>query len=145
MKIRLWGTSRRIPSVLNKTIRELVIGNENGKKAIGLDWQNNNFARASHLFVHFFAVAARVQRENALFQALSRTWTQDNDFLFLFLKFDTAFKNSTPAKCANIWRIERVGIKAIKFEVARIHFLSDVFVTLRAEATFSRYEAAYEK
>ena len=22
-------------------------GNENGKKAIGLDWQNNNFARAS--------------------------------------------------------------------------------------------------
>ena len=32
-------------------------GNENGKKAIGLDWQNNNFARASRLFVHFFAVA----------------------------------------------------------------------------------------
>ena len=29
--------------------------NENGKKAIGLVWQNNNFARASHLFVHFFA------------------------------------------------------------------------------------------
>ena len=30
-------------------------GNENGKKAIGLDWQNNKFARASRLFVHFFA------------------------------------------------------------------------------------------
>ena len=28
--------------------------NENGKKAIGLDWQNNNFARASHFVVHFF-------------------------------------------------------------------------------------------
>ena len=28
-------------------------GNENGKKPIGLDWQNNNFARA------------RLQRENA--------------------------------------------------------------------------------
>ena len=26
-------------------------GNENGKKAIGLDWQNNNFARASRLFL----------------------------------------------------------------------------------------------
>ena len=25
-------------------------GNENGKKAIGLDWQNNNFARASRFF-----------------------------------------------------------------------------------------------
>ena len=40
-------------------------GNENGKKAKGLDWQNNNFARASRFFVHFFAVAARLQRESA--------------------------------------------------------------------------------
>ena len=38
---------------------------ENGKKAISLDWQNNNFARASHLFVHFFAVAARLRAEIA--------------------------------------------------------------------------------
>ena len=40
-------------------------GNDNGKKAMGLDWQNNNFARASRFFVHFFAVAARLHRENA--------------------------------------------------------------------------------
>ena len=38
-------------------------GNENGKKAIGLDWQNNNFARAT-LFVHFLAVTVRLRREN---------------------------------------------------------------------------------
>ena len=38
--------------------------------------------------------------------------------------------NSTPEKFANIWRIERVGISAIKFEVVRIHFLSDVFVAV---------------
>ena len=38
---------------------------ENGTKAIGLDQQNNNFARASRFFVHFFAVRARLQRENA--------------------------------------------------------------------------------
>ena len=31
-------------------------GSENGKKAMGLDWQNNNFARASRFFVHFFSV-----------------------------------------------------------------------------------------
>ena len=30
-----------------------------------LDWQNNNFARASRFFVHFFAVTARLRRENA--------------------------------------------------------------------------------
>ena len=27
--------------------------------------QNNNFARASHYFVHFFPVFARLRRENA--------------------------------------------------------------------------------
>ena len=40
-------------------------GNENGKKSIDLDWQNNNFVRASRFFVHFFAVTARLQCENA--------------------------------------------------------------------------------
>ena len=40
-------------------------GNENDKKAIGLDKRNNNFARASRFSAHFFAVAARLHRENA--------------------------------------------------------------------------------
>ena len=36
--------------------------------------QNNNFARASHFFVHFFTVLARLRRENAQLQVLwSRT------------------------------------------------------------------------
>ena len=39
--------------------------NKNGKKTVGLDWQNNNFARASSFFVHFSAVTARLGRENA--------------------------------------------------------------------------------
>ena len=40
-------------------------GNESGKKAIGLDKQNNSFARASRFFVHVSAVVARLQRETA--------------------------------------------------------------------------------
>ena len=40
-------------------------GDEKRKKAISLDWQNNNFARVSRSFVHFFAVAARLQGESA--------------------------------------------------------------------------------
>ena len=39
-------------------------GNENGKKAIGVDQQNNYSARASRFSVHFFAVTARLRREN---------------------------------------------------------------------------------
>ena len=40
-------------------------GDENGNKPIGLDWQDNIFACTSRFFVHFFAVVARLQRENA--------------------------------------------------------------------------------
>ena len=40
-------------------------GNENGKSAIGLDWQNNNLSRAPCFFVHFFAVTARLRLESA--------------------------------------------------------------------------------
>ena len=40
-------------------------GNENGKKAIGSDWQNNNLAPVSRFFVHFLAVVARLRRETS--------------------------------------------------------------------------------
>ena len=40
-------------------------GNENGKKAIGLYEQNNNFARASRFFVHFLAVVAGLWPETS--------------------------------------------------------------------------------
>ena len=45
-------------------------GNEDWKKAIGLDKQNDIFARASRFFAHFFAVAARPQRESASIRVL---------------------------------------------------------------------------
>ena len=61
--------------------------------------------------------------------------TQENDFLFLFLNFDTVFQNSTPEKSVNICQITNGQIKLngtneITFEVARIHLLSDVFLTV---------------
>ena len=62
--------------------------NENGTKSIGLDKENNNFARATRFFVHFFVVVARLQRETAFFHVFSRTGTKDNNLLFLFLNFD---------------------------------------------------------
>ena len=83
------------------------------------------------LFCTFLlAVVARLQRKSALFHVLSRTGTQDNNFRFLSLNFDTVLDISTPKEFASIRRIKRDGISAIKFEVARIHFLSDVFVAV---------------
>ena len=83
---------------------------ERQNKAIGLDWQNNNFARAPRFFVHFFAVTARLRRGTPGFHVFWRTWTQDDDFVFVFLNFDTVLWNSNPEKFANIWRITRAGI-----------------------------------
>ena len=37
---------------------------------------------------------------------------------------DKALKNSTPGKVANIWRIERFQIEAMKFERTQIDFLA---------------------
>ena len=41
--------------------------NENANKAIGLDWQNNNFARASRSIVHVLALTARYDVKMANF------------------------------------------------------------------------------
>ena len=35
-----------------------------------------------------------------------------------------------PKKIANIWRIKRDGIRAVKFEAAQIHFSSNAFVAV---------------
>ena len=64
----MWRNATVVEKVLDNNKRELLSnddgdGNENGKKAIGLDRQNNNFARASRFFVHFLAVVARLRHE----------------------------------------------------------------------------------
>ena len=40
-------------------------GNEDGKKAIGLNKKKQRLCTCITLFVHFFAVAVRLQRESA--------------------------------------------------------------------------------
>ena len=59
--------------------------NQVDKKAMGLDWQNDNFALTSHFFVHFFAVVAK-------FHVLSRTGTQTTFFSFFSWTFIQSFK-----------------------------------------------------
>ena len=81
--------------------------NEDGKKAVPLDWQNNNFARESRFFEHFFAVTA---------------------FSFPQLRYSPL--EFSPRKIAIIWRIQRHGMSAIKFEAARYHILTDVSVAV---------------
>ena len=110
--------------------------NETGNNVIGLNWQNNNSARASRFFVHFSAIVARLQRETACSNftfcrgreqetttLLFFSWTLMQSFRYIGL-------NSKKKKIANIWRIKRDGMSAIKFEALRIHFLSQVFLAV---------------
>ena len=85
---------------------------ENGKKATGLDWQSNNFALASHFFcTFFFALIARLRRENAYFHVLWKVWTQEKTFFLLSWTSIQSFRIQLQKKFANIWRIERDGIR----------------------------------
>ena len=73
------------------------------KKVIGLDWQNNNFARVSHFFVHFLPSLQDCDVKLPNFTSvLWRTGTHNNHFLFLCVNLDTVLYNSTPEKFANI-------------------------------------------
>ena len=62
---------------LDKTIRDLKIRRRRRQrerhKSNRFKKQNNNFARTSHFFVHFFAVFARLRCENAKIHVLDKT------------------------------------------------------------------------
>ena len=98
--------------------------NENGKKEIGIHYQNNNFARASRFFAHFFVVTALLRREtHPNFTFFGGCERKKTTFFLLFWTSILSFGIHLWEKIANIWRIERDGISAIKFEVIRIQFL----------------------
>ena len=90
-------------------------GNENGNKAIGLDKQNNNFARASRPFLYIY---------------LPSLHDYNYDFFYFLFLLMESLRIQLQKKIADIWRIIRDGISLIKFEAEQIHFLSDVFAAI---------------
>ena len=99
--------------------------NENGKKKMFLDWQNNNFARASCFFCTFLCCCCTTTMWKCLNSCFVENMNIIQRLYFSFLQlWYSLFIEFNSRK---IWWIERVEISAIKFEVAWIHFLSDVF------------------
>ena len=70
----------------------------------GWDWQKNNFARASHFFVHFLAVVARLRHETSQFYspALSSGWALHKNFSFSFSKLRDGPFGFNPENFANM-------------------------------------------
>ena len=106
--------------------------NENGKKAIGLDWQNNNFAPASRFFFSLPSLHDYdVKMPNFTFFG-GREHKTTTFFFFsrpLMQYFRIQLQKHLPT-FDEMNEMERDGISAIKFEAARLHFLSDVFVAV---------------
>ena len=104
--------------------------NENGKKAKGLDWQNNSSARASRFFVHFSAVTARLRRENAYFHVL---WKDVNTRQRLSFSFPEHRYSLLEFNSRENWQHlinwTRWN-KCNKFETARLHFLSPLLLSI---------------
>ena len=82
--------SRFIEEVIMTLSKDDGDSNKNGKKGIGLIRKTTTL-HMHHitLCVLFTAVTAQLWSESAQFHVLWRTGTKDNDFLFLFLYFDT--------------------------------------------------------
>ena len=71
---------------------------ENEKKETGLDLRNNNFARASHFFVHFFCCHCTTTTWKCVFSRFVEDVNTRKDCLSPFLNFDSFFQNSAPEK-----------------------------------------------
>ena len=73
--------------------------NNNSKKAMRLDWQNNNFAAASRFFVNFLAIVAWLQCDSAYYFIFCWGRDHDNNFLFFSWTLILSFRiRSTPKK-----------------------------------------------
>ena len=92
-----------------------------------VDQQNNNFTRESRVLYISFPSShdCDVLKKLHVLLRISEHETR-TFFLFSSLFGTVRFLNSAPEKFANICRIERGGISAMKFKTARIHFLSDI-------------------
>ena len=97
-------------------------GNENGKKAISLNWQTNNFSRASALFLYISLPSwlddYEVKMPNFTFYGERKLGT--TNFFLPFLNLSAVPKKSTPGKLAHISHFQWIGINATKFEKTRV-------------------------
>ena len=81
------------------------------KKATGLEWENNDFARSSCFFVHFFTVVARPQLETSSFCFLKDVNTRRQfSFSFSELRYSQLSLRRTPLGPALSVRLREVSV-----------------------------------
>ena len=98
------------------------------KKAVALDWQNNNM---HHAFWYISLSPLHDYDVKILNFTFCRGCEHNTETFFAFSWTSIqSFRIQVHKKIVNIWPIERNGISAIKFEEARLHFLRDIFAAV---------------
>ena len=113
------------PSSLGSLSKDDGDGNENGKKAIGFDWQTGNKSTRARFFVpSFFAVTARLRRRLPNFAFLWRNWEHPwQRFSFCEFRYSPLEFNSwKKKKIASIWQILRVSVWSSPNDWQRLPF-----------------------
>ena len=128
-RLSLIPTARQLLSISRELKQLRRLQQRERQKSNWFRLAKHNFAGASRFTVHFFAFTARLRRKMPNFTFFGGREHKTTTYFF-FSWTSIALQNSTPETIANIWRIERDGINAIKFEAARMHFLRDVFAAV---------------
>ena len=116
------------------------LSNDDGKNAIGEDWQNNNFIYTCiTLFCTFLCRRCTTTTWKCLISRFNEDVNRRQQLSFSFPELWYSLLRIQLIKIANIWRIKRDGISVIKFEATRIHFLSDVFVAVAVVVASAPY------
>ena len=106
--------------------------NENGKTAYRFRLVKQQLRTCitpfyTFLFCHFTTATWKC----LISRTLKRTWTRTTLFFFPWTSL-RSFRIQLQKKIARIWPMERDRdrVSAMKFEAARLHFISDVFVAV---------------
>ena len=113
-----------------------------GKKGRALlgSLSNDNFIYTCiTLFCTFLCRRCTTTTWKCLISRFDEDVNRRQQFSFSFPELWYSLLRIQLKKIANIWRIKRDRISVIKFEAARIHFLSDVFVAVAVVVASAPY------
>ena len=105
-------------------------GNANDKKALGFRLAKQQLCTCITLFCTFLCRCCTTTTWNRLVSRFMEDVNTRQQFPFSFCDLRYSPLELTPEKFPNVWQIKWNDIRLMKFEKARVHFLTDVFAAV---------------
>ena len=137
---RRWLYLQVVLEILGSSSNDEGDGNENGKKTQKVQIDKTTTLHVHHSLLCISLLSLRdydVKLPNLT--CFWRAWT--TTLFCFFWTLIQSFRIHLQTNSPTFWRVERDGINAMKFEPARTHFLTDVFVAVAvivAEAPYCK-------